>query len=400
MEILPTWINGKLALLGDAAHPFLPHQGQGAGVAMEDAVALSGVLPLGTTPADIPERLKLYEKIRYTRANAIQEFSRLAGKDWIGGKPQVDMMKYTVYNFGHDEYDNTTKIFNEHIRSKHDGLYRRMPIAFGPAVGPRQNYFGGVQRTGTETFRTASIKIKTSRTFLQNLFPTEKFTFTSPGTVAYASFSVTTLDNMRWLGGGGYHHFGLYIHGVTYTKQDGSVINGSYLPILFESLADPIITGRDEIGMPKIWCEIDVHPRTNSYRMSCSWRGAEFVNMSLENLVESDPGASKGTFGGEDDYGLLVYKYSPAVGRPGVADCEYPIILPYGEDGAKVPSKVSKVRMSDKAQIRFDRGDWESLPTIHSFASVLADIPIYEVVQAKVVHGMGVPDVSSARRVE
>ena len=26
MEVLPTWINGKLALLGDAAHPFLPRK--------------------------------------------------------------------------------------------------------------------------------------------------------------------------------------------------------------------------------------------------------------------------------------------------------------------------------------------------------------------------------------
>jgi 2-polyprenyl-6-methoxyphenol hydroxylase-like FAD-dependent oxidoreductase len=33
---LNTWVNGKCALLGDAAHPFLPHQGQGGAQAMED----------------------------------------------------------------------------------------------------------------------------------------------------------------------------------------------------------------------------------------------------------------------------------------------------------------------------------------------------------------------------
>lgn len=26
MEVLPTWVNNKLALLGDAAHPFLPRE--------------------------------------------------------------------------------------------------------------------------------------------------------------------------------------------------------------------------------------------------------------------------------------------------------------------------------------------------------------------------------------
>lgn len=57
---------------------------------MEDAAALATVLPQGTAPGDIPERLKLYEKIRYERAHLIQDYSRQAGKDWVDGKPQID----------------------------------------------------------------------------------------------------------------------------------------------------------------------------------------------------------------------------------------------------------------------------------------------------------------------
>lgn len=65
-------------------------QGQGAGQAIEDAASLSIVLPKGTPPQDIPERLRLYEKIRYDRAHNIQEFSRQAGADWVDGKPILD----------------------------------------------------------------------------------------------------------------------------------------------------------------------------------------------------------------------------------------------------------------------------------------------------------------------
>ena len=75
----------------------------------------------------------------------------------------------------------------------------------------------------------ASIKFKTSRTLLQNLFPpnSTSYRFKSPGTVAYASFSQTTLNKMDWLGGSGYKHIGLYIHGVEYVKKNGDIISGT-----------------------------------------------------------------------------------------------------------------------------------------------------------------------------
>lgn len=89
MEILPTWTKDRLALLGDAAHPFLPHQGQGGACAIEDGIALAVVLPKDTPRNEIEERLALYQKIRYERANRLQEYSRLAGKD-ISEKVQID----------------------------------------------------------------------------------------------------------------------------------------------------------------------------------------------------------------------------------------------------------------------------------------------------------------------
>jgi len=277
-----------------------------------------------------------------------------------------------------------------------------MPVAFGPAPGPRQDIWGNPRPSLQQTFLTASIKFKTSSTFLQNLFPTESFKFKSPGSVAYASFSTTTLGNMTWLGGGGYNHFGLYIHGVQYTKKDGSTIDGTYMPLLFESLTDPIVSGRDELGMPKVYCAIDIHRRASSYRMAASWQGAKFCDFTLEGLQTVDPSAEKGTIGGEADYGILVHRYIPAVGREmkGKADAEYSVVVPHEEESKVVPSTVKKVEKPTRASVKFDSLDTEALPTLHHIVSVLADIPIYEVVGSKIVEGTGVPDVSSARRIE
>lgn len=75
---LRTWCNGRLTLLGDAAHPMLPHLGQGANQAIEDGVAL-GVLLQGRSARDVPAVLRAYEALRRPRASMVQTESRRNG---------------------------------------------------------------------------------------------------------------------------------------------------------------------------------------------------------------------------------------------------------------------------------------------------------------------------------
>ncbi|MBO0753380.1 MAG: FAD-dependent monooxygenase, partial [Bradyrhizobiaceae bacterium] len=75
---LGRWTNGRLALLGDAAHAMLPHLGQGANQAIEDGVALA-VLLEGETSAAVPETLRAYEGFRRVRTDMVQAESRQNG---------------------------------------------------------------------------------------------------------------------------------------------------------------------------------------------------------------------------------------------------------------------------------------------------------------------------------
>ena len=77
-EPLPRWSRGRLTLLGDAAHPMLPHLGQGANQAIEDGMALA-VLLANTDRGDIPQALTMYEKIRRERVSDIQRGARENG---------------------------------------------------------------------------------------------------------------------------------------------------------------------------------------------------------------------------------------------------------------------------------------------------------------------------------
>jgi salicylate hydroxylase len=77
-EPLTRWTQGRLCLLGDAAHPMLPHMGQGANQAIEDAMALATLLR-GASAADVPEALTRYETLRRDRTARIQRLSRTNG---------------------------------------------------------------------------------------------------------------------------------------------------------------------------------------------------------------------------------------------------------------------------------------------------------------------------------
>lgn len=65
---------GRAAVLGDAAHPLLPYLGQGAVLAIEDAVVLGRAFQQA---ADVPEALARYEGARVGRARFVVERSSL-----------------------------------------------------------------------------------------------------------------------------------------------------------------------------------------------------------------------------------------------------------------------------------------------------------------------------------
>lgn len=76
---LPRWTNGRLTLLGDAAHAMQPHMGQGANQAIEDAMALATLVE-GLGAADLPQALTSYEELRRERTALIQQGSRVNGE--------------------------------------------------------------------------------------------------------------------------------------------------------------------------------------------------------------------------------------------------------------------------------------------------------------------------------
>jgi salicylate hydroxylase len=89
-EPLPTWTRGRLTLLGDAAHPMLPHLGQGANQSIEDGMALATILAHANRET-VPAALLAYERLRRERVALIQRGARENGLRYDSSNPDLGL---------------------------------------------------------------------------------------------------------------------------------------------------------------------------------------------------------------------------------------------------------------------------------------------------------------------
>jgi salicylate hydroxylase len=75
-EPLAAWVSGPVCLLGDACHPMMPTQAQGAAQAIEDAWFLGRVLR-GADAGSLAGALAAYQQERLPRTAAVQRLSAI-----------------------------------------------------------------------------------------------------------------------------------------------------------------------------------------------------------------------------------------------------------------------------------------------------------------------------------
>ena len=222
------------------------------------------------------------------------------------------------------------------------GKMYRMPTHFGPSSGPRQGEDGRkfACKEGPKV-TSRSVSFLTNREQLEELLP-EGFELGAEPIVTVAANYVTEIE---WLAGRGYNILGVSFPAVFNGKEDHAV--GSLLTVLWENLADPIMTGREELGYSKIYCELP-EPRVYQGETHCiaSWLGFKFMDLKLKNMTQvplnkSSSPASKQT--DETLTGQMHYKYIPKTGEWGSADVAYAVMTPAGGQIA-LPKRCGGVR--------------------------------------------------------
>ena len=82
-EPLERWSVGRVALLGDAAHPMLPFLGQGAAMGIEDGLVLARAF---AASASLPEALRRYVEARQPRTTWVMLQSRETARNYHSGR--------------------------------------------------------------------------------------------------------------------------------------------------------------------------------------------------------------------------------------------------------------------------------------------------------------------------
>ena len=265
---------------------------------------------------------------------------------------------------------------------------RRMPFGFGFATGPRRGPDGNsFASKDTPTSVETAVSFLSSEKQIQALLPPDFKLWGEPIATVY----VKTMKNIEWLAGRGYNVCGVSFPAVYAGKK--APVHGHFLSVLWENKADPIITGREELGFAKIYCEIE-EPRflANSVICTTSWEGFSILELRVDGLQDTPLAGKSKLPPYSESQGTLHYKYIPRTGEWGKSDVEYAVLTP-----KETPNVSVTRRRYGKGSVSFAKATWEDLPTQYMIVNTLQKLEIKEVLEAKVTESTGGKDLSDQR---
>jgi hypothetical protein len=267
-----------------------------------------------------------------------------------------------------------------------------MPAVFGPAPGPRQKADGTPwtpEETGIMHCQWFTVTYATERSQIEAILPPGFELRGDPSvSVSFAEFK-----NLYWLAGRGY---GIVIVDVPaiYTGKN-QTIEGTFCPVMWEGVPDAILTGREELGFPKLFADVAPLKSASDQRSasgSASWFGHKFLDIEVHDLEPADDDKTLPGSGGPAMY----FKYMPrtSIGGKEGADvsCVTSSFPPPGTLGDTAPIKLGQFefkKWKGEGTVRWHRATFEQLPTTFHIINALDDIKNLKHVRSEMVKFSG-----------
>lgn len=254
----------------------------------------------------------------------------------------------------------------------------RMPTVFGPAPGPRNVPAEKAHLRYVKNTTVLGVVALTDAKLLARLLPPRCKLEGEPR----IDVSVIYLTDIGWLAGRGYNIISVRIPAVFEGEQE--IVRGSFCPVMWESMADPILTGREELGFPKINAEIPAATVLDGrWRGAGSWEGYRFFDIEAGAFKAQDaPSPASGP--------MFFHKYMPKTGEWGTPEVSCITVT-----GTEPPATLHSAEVGTGA-FAFHTARWEDMPTQYPIVNTLAALPL-EFKWAYLTKSSGGGDVSSQR---
>lgn len=198
-------------------------------------------------------------------------------------------------------------------------------------------------------------------------------------------------DGLEFMAGGQYKTATVQVAAVFEGKEDK--VEGDYILIMFENDTWPIIGGREDLGVPKLYADISPIKIMDSQILRCEaslWGhmmfGIELEPLKLQNKIVRQV-ASKQI----SQRPWLCYKYIPSLDGP--PDADYPTIT-------QNDVRVDKLWMGKKGSIFFGSTDMEDIWSIQNIIDSLKKLKLNRIVQTLHIQGSAILRYDLSRRLK
>lgn len=237
----------------------------------------------------------------------------------------------------------------------------------------------------TQKATALAINYETDQKLLENYIP-EGFELLKPEVqVVFNKFT-----EINWMHGGQYNLIDVSAPVRFNGKKDQ--LNGNYSLVVWENKTTPILGGREQTGIPKIFADIeDLHILKPHYATTASYEGNTFLNMNLEvkrEVTGDELNQIKSRFVSINTIG---WRYIPKVGAPGAELSQF-ILYPQGMEVETVHAGKGGIKWTEMTPMQN--------PSQFYIINSLAALPVKKITNAILSEGRAILRAFGAKIIE
>ncbi|CCJ36518.1 Acetoacetate decarboxylase [Methanoculleus bourgensis MS2] len=250
-------------------------------------------------------------------------------------------------------------------------------------------HFGGCKFDSgtliTQRSTALAISYETDKELLEQYIP-EGFELLAPEVeVSFNKFS-----EINWMHGGQYNLINVAAPVRFHGKKDE--LDGAYTLVVWENKTAPILGGREQTGIPKVYADIeDLHIVTPHYATTISYEGNTFLTMEFTAtgaITGKELDAVRSQF---VSINTLGWRYIPKVGAPGAELSQF-VLYPQ--------SMEVETAQAGKGSLRWTELTPMQNPMQYHIINSLAALPVKRVTGAILAEGRAVLRAMGARVIE